>query len=82
LSCCKDKVKEKPRTIVVKEKVIVKVGGKVWESESSTPTEDFYGDLYGEITGQPGVLLGYLGEIRVQDEGGGFGCTITPHIAE
>jgi hypothetical protein len=78
LSCCKDKVKEKPRTIVVKEKVIVKVGGKVWESESSTPTEDFYGDLYYEMTGQPGVLLGYLGEIRVQDEGGGFGCSITP----
>jgi hypothetical protein len=78
LSCCKDKSKTANRTIVVKEKVTVKVGGRVWESESSTPTEDFYEDLYGEMTGQPGALLGYLGEIRVQDDRLGFGCTITP----
>jgi hypothetical protein len=78
LSCCREKPRTANKTVVVREKVIVRVGDKVWESESSTPTEDFYGDLYYEMTGQPNVLLGYLGEIRVQDEGGGFGCSITP----
>jgi hypothetical protein len=68
----------KPGTVVVKERVVVRVGDKVWESESSTPTEDFYGELYGELTGQPGVLLGYLGEMEVRDAGGGVGCRVAP----
>jgi hypothetical protein len=82
LSCCAGSHAEPPkpagRTVTVRERVVVMVGGRVWEAEVSTPTEEFYGYLYGEITGKPNVLLGHLGEIRVLDQAGSAGCTITP----
>jgi len=78
MSCCGEKPRTTSKTLVVRERVTVRVGDRVWESESSTPTEDFYGDLYSEITGRPDVLLGYLGEIAVYDAGGGVGCRIAP----
>jgi len=69
---------KKHHLVQVKEKIIIKTKDKEYIIESNTPTEDFYSELYGEITGAPGITLGYLSLIRVIDVDGKIGCTIYP----
>ena len=82
MSCCRDKVEEKPkRTITVKEKIIVRVNGKEYVVEYDPPEADFYNDLYGEITATtPTAVLEYINTFEVLDGLLNVGCVanVTP----
>jgi len=69
---------KKQHLIQVKEKIKIKTKNKEYIIEANTPTEDFYHELYGEITGAPNIMLGYLSLIRVIDVDAQIGCTIYP----
>jgi len=69
---------KKQHLVQVREKIIIKTKNKEYVFESNTPTEDFYHDLYGEITNAPGITLGYLSLIRVIDVDAKIGCTMAP----
>jgi hypothetical protein len=76
MSCCRDKLEEKPkRTIMVKEKIIVRVNGREYVVEHDPPQQDFYNDLYGEITATtPTAMLEYINKFEVLDGLLNVGC--------
>jgi len=64
----KSKGEKKKKTIEVKERVIIEVGGKKHIVESNTPTVSFYNHLYGELTAEtPVAVLGYIRYIGLYD---------------